>query len=423
MLPDSTAGGTHAEGLYRYVVLATSLVMMVAGTGSVYLLVSALKPISAELDWPRTVPSVAYALQYLGGGLGGIVMGYWMDRSGMAKPALLGAVMIGVGACLTHYVQAPWHLFAIYGIMMGLVGRATLFAPLMVNITHWFEHRRGMAVGIVGSGQAIAGAMWPAVFQYGISTVGWRETALAYGIFALCLMVPLSAVFARPRPQSQAKQAAVAERATTAAVPPALMIKLLCTAIIGCCVAMSLPLAHLMSHASDIGFDPIDGAQLLSVMLLCAAISSMFGLGALSHRFGPLKALLLFSCVQATMLGFFPLLSSLTGLYITAALFGLGYGGILPSYPIIIRAYMPAQGSGARTGLVVFFGTVGMAIGSGLGGVSIDLTGSYAPAFFTGVVFNIVNIAIISWLILRLGRGTGASGVSGVRLKSAQQAA
>lgn len=415
-----TAGRTSAEGLYRYIVLATSLVMMVSGTGSVYLLVSALKPISAELDWPRTVPSVAYALQYLGGGIGGIVMGYWMDRAGMAKPALLGAVMIGTGACLTYYVQAPWHLFAIYGIMMGLVGRATLFAPLMVNITHWFEHRRGMAVGIVGSGQAIAGAMWPAVFQYGISTVGWRETALAYGIFVLCLMVPLSAVFARPRPLSQARQASVAERAATAAVSPKLMMQLLCVAIIGCCVAMSLPLAHLMSHASDIGFEPIDGARLLAVMLLCAAISSMFGLGALTHRFGPLKALLLFSCVQAAMLGFFPLASSLTGLYITAAIFGLGYGGILPSYPVIIRAYMPAQGSGARTGLVVFFGTVGMAIGSGLGGVSIDLSGSYTPAFFTGVVFNVANIVIISWLILRLGREQRESRLRAQVLKSAE---
>lgn len=417
----STDGRGSSEGLYCYVVLATSLVMMVAGTGSVYLLVSALKPISAELDWPRTVPSIAYALQYLGGGIGGIVMGYWMDRAGMAKPALLGAVMIGTGACLTYYVQAPWHLFAIYGIMMGLVGRATLFSPLMVNITHWFEHRRGMAVGIVGSGQAIAGAMWPALFQYGISTVGWRDTALAYGIFVLCLMVPLSAVFARPRPRQQVRQAEVDERATAAAaVSPRLMMQLLCTAIIGCCVAMSLPLAHLMSHASDIGFDPIDGAHLLAVMLLCAAFSSMFGLGALTHRFGPLKALLLFSCTQAAMLGFFPLVSSLTALYITAALFGLGYGGILPSYPIIIRAYTPAQGSGARTGLVVFFGTIGMAIGSGLGGVSIDLTGSYTPAFLTGVVFNLVNIAIIGWLILRLGRGTGESRLRVDALQSAK---
>ena len=362
---------------------------------------------------------MGYALQYVGGGLGGIVMGYWMDRAGMARPALMGAIMIGAGACLTYYVQAPWHLFAIYGIMMGLVGRATLFAPLMVNITHWFEHRRGMAVGIVGSGQAIAGAMWPAVFQYGINSVGWRETALYYGIFVLCLMAPLSFVFARPRPRVDVAPTVSTGSANAVSMSPKRMMIMLCTAIVGCCVAMSLPLAHLMSHASDIGFDPLDGARLLSVMLICAAVSSMFGLGALTSRFGPLKALLMFSCVQASMLGFFPLVDTLPGLYLTAALFGFGYGGILPSYPVIIRAHMPAAGSGARTGLVVFFGTLGMAIGSGLGGVSIDLTGSYAPAFFTGVVFNLANIAIIISLLIRLGRDGSSAGFRVGALKSA----
>ena len=41
-----------------------------------------------------------------------------------------------------------------------------------------------MAVGIVGSGQAIAGAMWPAIFQSGISDYGWRDTALGYGVLS-----------------------------------------------------------------------------------------------------------------------------------------------------------------------------------------------------------------------------------------------
>ena len=91
---------------------------------------------------------------------------------------------------LTHEIQHAWQLYAIYGLMMGLAGRATLFSPLMVNITHWFEGRRGMAVGIVGSGQAVAGSTWPAIFQIGIDSVGWRDTALMYGIFALVTMNP-----------------------------------------------------------------------------------------------------------------------------------------------------------------------------------------------------------------------------------------
>ena len=42
-----------------------------------------------------------------------------------------------------------------------------------------------------------------------------------------------------------------------------------------------------------------------------------------------------------------------------------------------------------------------MALGSWLGGASFDVFGSYPPAFKVGVAFNLVNIAIVSFLILR----------------------
>ena len=140
-------------------------------------------------------------------------------------------------------------------------------------------------------------------------------------------------------------------------------------------------------------------------MLLCAAVSSMLGIGWLSARFGALGALGTFSTVQALTLGLFPLADTLAELYVVAALFGLGYGGILPSYPIIVREHLPGAVAGAWTGVVVFFGTVGMALGSGLGGLSFDLAGSYSPAFYTGVLFNLGNLAVVIYLLRRLQMG------------------
>ena len=98
-------------------VLIASLLFMIIGTGSVYFLVVALKLISTEFQWPRAVPSFAYALQYFGAGFGGVVMGYVLDKFGMGLPALIGATMIGLGAILTSYVSSPWHLYVIYGVL------------------------------------------------------------------------------------------------------------------------------------------------------------------------------------------------------------------------------------------------------------------------------------------------------------------
>ena len=60
----------------RTAVLAASLLFMLIGTGSIYFIVIALKPMAADFGWPRAVPSIAYALQYAGAGMGGIFMGW-----------------------------------------------------------------------------------------------------------------------------------------------------------------------------------------------------------------------------------------------------------------------------------------------------------------------------------------------------------
>ncbi len=400
---------TSSQAAYRRnAVLIASLAFMVIGTGSIYFLVVALKLITTEFNWPRVVPSAAYALQYFGGGVGGIFMGYCLDRFGMGIPAVLAAIMIGLGAMLTSYVTEPWQLYLIYGVMLGFLGRAALFSPLTANITRWFEDKKSMAVGIVGSGQALSGALWPPAFQYLFEAIGWRETAVWYGIFVLATMLPLVLILRLrpPEAEAQAAPAANAKRRrdsprSLAGMTPLRMQLTLSIASIGCCVAMSMPLAHIVSHVSDLGFDPARGAEVLSVMLTAAALSSFFGVGFLGGRFGGLRAIFVFSSAQAIFLASFAFVDTLPTVYLCAALFGMGYGGILPCYPVIVREYLPAREVGRRTGIVILFAGSGMALGSWLAGYVFDHTGSYDEAFLIGAAFNLANLTIIGSLIWR----------------------
>jgi len=91
----------------------------------------------------------------------------------------------------------------------------------------------------------------------------------------------------------------------------------------------------------------------------------------------------------------------LVSLYVISALFGLFQGGIVPSYAIIVREYFPAREAGGRIGLVIFATVVGMALGGWLSGAIFDLTGSYHAAFMNGIAWNLVNLAIASWLLMR----------------------
>src|SRR3546814_12537191 len=82
---------------YRYVVLMASVAILMIGSGATFILVVVLKPIAQEFSWPRSVPSLAYSLQYFCGGLGGIAMGHWLDRFGMKMPTRMADVMSELG--------------------------------------------------------------------------------------------------------------------------------------------------------------------------------------------------------------------------------------------------------------------------------------------------------------------------------------
>jgi len=91
------------------------------------------------------------------------------------------------------------------------------------------------------------------------------------------------------------------------------------------------------------------------------------------------------------------------GLYVLALVFGVGYGGVMPSYAIIIREYIPANLSGRALGIVYFLGNVGMGLGGYFGGLLFDLSGAYTLTFALGVPVGVINLMIIAtlWRFIR----------------------
>ena len=87
-----------------------------------------------------------------------------------------------------------------------------------------------------------------------------------------------------------------------------------------------------------------------------------------------------------------------------SGLFGLFQGGIVPSYAIIVREYFSPKEASTRVGLVVMATVLGMALGGWMSGGIFDATGSYQAAFLNGLAWNLLNVSIASWLLLRTPR-------------------
>lgn len=395
------AAAAERESFYAYVRLAAALALMTIGGAGMFVAVVILKPIAAEFGASRSQAAIAYTLTTIGFGLGGVVMGRWADRVGVMIPALWGAVALGLGFWLAGRAENLWQLYLAQGLLIGFLGNSAVFAPLVADITHWFDRRRGIAVAIVISGNYLAGVVWPPVAQHFIDEVGWRQTYLGIAVFCLASMLPLALLLRRKVPAPDYGAFDQGQDVGRPLAMPAWTLQcLLCAAGLGCCVAMAMPQTHIVALATDLGHAAQRGAEMLALMLATGVVSRL-GFGWVSDRIGGLRTLLVGSALQLLALILFMPIEGLAALYLISAFFGLTQGGIVPSYTIIVRSFFAPGQAGWRIGLVMLFTLIGMGVGAWLAGLLYDLTGSYQAAFVNAIAFNIMNTAIAVTLLRR----------------------
>ena len=382
--------------------LLTTLLLMLLGNSGMYVVSVVLPEVQAEFAVSRADASIPYTLSMLGFGIGGMWMGRWADRFGIARVAALGAVGVASGFVLAG-MSGGIVGFALAQGLLGLLGIASTFAPLLADTAQWWNKRRGIAVAVCASGNYLAGTLWPPIAQWGVTQVGWRTTYVCIGLFCGIGMGLLSL---RMRTKPPTAQAATVNRHGVVASerPFGLSVTqaqwLLSVAGVGCCVAMAMPQVHIVAYCSDLGFGAARGAEMLSLMLACGIVSRLVS-GAICDRIGGIRTLLLGSALQGIALMMFLPFDGLVPLYLVSAMFGLFQGGIVPSYAIIVREHFPAKEAGARTGTIIMATLVGMALGGWLSGKIFDITGSYHAAFINGIAWNALNFGIVWWLYRR----------------------
>ncbi len=418
------AGATSAispiESPHAWLRLAAATLLMMVGGAGMYAVVVVLPTLQREFGIARADASFPYTMTMLGFAAGGLCMGRFVDRVGVLPPIVFSAFVQLAGFTLAAHAQSASQFALAQGLLIGMLGCSATFAPLLADISHWFERRRGIAVAICASGNYLGGAAWPPITQWLVEHHGWRDAYQAIGVLVFALLLPLTLFLRRPSPVEHPAPSGVRAAATGAApalaLSPSALMTLLCIAGVACCVAMSMPQVHIVALCGDLGFGAGAGSRMLSLMLACGIVSRLAS-GWIADRIGGLRTLLLGAALQGTALCLFLPADGLVSLYVVSALFGLFQGGIVPSYAIIIREYFPAQEAGRRVGAVVMATLLGMALGGWMSGALYDYTGNYTAAFVNGIAWNLLNVTIASFLLLRLpARGRRASG-SGIDLR------
>ncbi|MBT5456521.1 MAG: MFS transporter [Rhodospirillaceae bacterium] len=404
---DRTDGpASPVDGRYACFRLALSVLLGTIGSIGMWAVVVILPAVQAEFGVDRAGASVPFTFMMFGFAFGNLVGGRYVDRLGIVPPVIAAALALGLGFTLAAQADSIWLFSTIHGVLIG-VGTAICFGPLLANISHWFERRRGIAVAAVASGNYIAGAIWPTILQGFVESDGWRVTYTGMGIMCVVTMVPLALLLRRKAPS----EIEAAENNGVHSIPPSHIIDLspralrllLAIAGIACCVAMSMPQVHIVAYCADLGYGVARGAEMLSLMLF-AGIFSRLASGFLADYIGGVRTLLLGSFLQLLALLFYLPYDGLMSLYVISFMFGLAQGGIIPSYAIIIRQYLPAREAGRSIGLVIMATILGMALGGWLSGWIYDVTGAYRVAFINGIGWNVLNLGVIALILWRTVR-------------------
>jgi len=348
-----------------------------------------------EFGWSRTILSGSTSLAFLSMGVLAYFGGRLSDRYGPTVVLATTGLLYGVGFALISIVGEPWQLVALFGIFLGM-GLATHDVVTLSTIARWFGPRRGLMTGVVKVGTAVGQMVLPLLAAVLMAAVGWRHGALAlgYGGAALLLIAAFS-VSAPPKnwisAQSSAQATARATAQSTAraserrgptfaAVRRGRPFWTLCLIqFLFFPSLMTVPL-HIAVHGIDLGMTRTAAATLLTLIGGASAVGRM-SVGTFTDRIGGRNAYILSLVLLVAALLLLLTVRTPWALLAVVTVYGFAHGGLFTVVSPTVAEFFGIRAHGAIFGGIVFFGTLGAAVGPVMAGRVFDITGSYDFAF------------------------------------------
>lgn len=159
-----------------------------------------LNGFASEFGWNRAEASGALSLMMLVTAVSMPFGGKLVDRFGIKRVLIPSVAIFGLLLLCVPLITQLWHLLLIYGLIGSLAVGANSVGYMRL-LACWFDRRRGLAIGIAGSGTGLGFAYVPIVTQYAVATWDWRGGYITLGLIMLCITLPLVSFVLRERPE------------------------------------------------------------------------------------------------------------------------------------------------------------------------------------------------------------------------------
>jgi MFS family permease len=337
------------------------------------------------------------------------VVGYLLDRYGPSRVVGTGCVILAAGLFLSSGVQNLWQFYIFFGLVSALGLTFMGMVPHVFLISEWFTSKRASALAAVYSGTGVGILLLAPLTQWLISTWGWPRTLQALGVVVLALLLPLVASFYQHGPHGEKLSRPTEPKKnqwTTRLALHSLQFWLLFFARVLAAGGTTVIVTHQVAHVVDVGYSRIFAATIFGLVGITSTCGR-FIFGFIADFFSKRAAYTL--NIWTTLVGVGALMiirdpSQTWLLYVYLFFFGIGFGSRAVIFSAITADLFSGKGFGSILGYAVISVGVGGALGSWLGGVFYDVTGSYFFSFaLSAIVLALSDLCVWSassqWVI------------------------
>jgi len=377
---------------YGWILVIAFSLVMAAAYGANFAFGVFLQPISDWFSWDRATTSGPLAMALWVSGLLAVGMGILTDRLGPRFVVLLGAVAGVGGYVIISRTSQLWHLYA--GFVITAVNTSSVWTPLVSTTARWFTRRRVLAIGIVTGGIGIGQMFMPPLANFLIQRLNWQTAYVAIAVIIGVVSLP-AVIICRRSPPENPEPATDTGKTQTKSIPihrDMSLAESIRTSpfwllfFINVAQASMLFMAgmHIAAHAVDNGIGASAAAFTLTFMGGANIAAKLFA-GGIAERRGSTFTLLLFIGSEAVSLVILAFAGGYWMFILAAALLGLGIGGATPPLASLVAEFFGLRSVGTITGLTGIGWAGGCSLGTVIGDVIFDATGSYFIAFLVGV--------------------------------------
>jgi len=412
--------GKNHRFFYGWIVVAVSFVTLFLTLGTRFSFGVFYVAILKEFDWGRAQTAGAFSLGLMVHAFFSIVTGKFIDRFGPRTLFPLGAIFLTIGLASASRINAVWHLYVLFGVVLALGINTLAYAPHMSLIPRWFIRKRGLAGGLVVSGTGLGILTMAPLIQFTIDTVGWRSSFLVLAGIIMGVVVPLTALFQRSspgdvgqfpdgieppaggihpvRPVALEKNPRFTDTSSvqwtmkTALYTRAFWWLGLVNFTVG--FNTNMLVLHQAAHVVDAGYTPSLAASIVGLVgLLRSGGAVLFGF--LSDRMRREIAYSLGAGTAVVGILFLLLVRDTTSpwmLYVFFTFFGLGSGSVGPVFAATTADLFPGNWLGRIMGTFSIGWGLGGALGAYLGGYFCDHLGNYTLPFVLAMISIVLGV-------------------------------